>query len=61
MKAQLTLNPSESKRLIAKALLRHAKISRALSSGVLVINLGSTNAYVAEELFFRGLVKRSAR
>ena len=57
MKAQLTLNPSESKRLIAKALLRHAKISRALSSGVLVINLGSTNAYIAEELLKKDILK----
>lgn len=50
MKAQITLTPAESKRLIAKALLKHEKIKKALSSGVIVINLGSTNAFVAEEL-----------
>lgn len=50
MKAQITLTPAEAKRLIAKALLQHPQIKRALKTGVIVLNLGSTNAYLAEEL-----------
>lgn len=50
MKAQVTLTPSEAKRLIARALLKHPKIRKALKSGVIVLNLGSTNAYLAEEI-----------
>jgi hypothetical protein len=57
MKAQITLNPSESKRLIARALLNHEKVKRALQSGVIVINLGSTNAYIAEELLKKEIPK----
>jgi hypothetical protein len=57
MKAQITLTPSESKRLIAKALLKHVKIKKALSEGIIVINLGSTNAYVAEELLQKEIQK----
>jgi hypothetical protein len=57
MKAQITLTPAESKRFIAKALLNHPRIKRALSSGVIVINLGSTNAFVAEELLKKEISK----
>ncbi len=57
MKAQVTLTPSESKRLIALSLLKHPKIRQALKSGVIVINLGSTNAYLAEEILGRELSK----
>ncbi len=57
MKAQITLTPAESKRLIARALLNHPKIKRALSAGVIVINLGSTNAFVAEELLKKEISK----
>jgi hypothetical protein len=57
MKAQITLTPAESKRLIAKALLNHPKIKRTRSSGVIVINLGSTNAFVAEELLKKEISK----
>jgi len=57
MKAQITLTPSESKRLIAKSLLKHDKIKKALKSGTLVINLGSTNAYVAEEILKKSMEK----
>jgi hypothetical protein len=50
MKAQITLTSSESKRLIARSILSHPKIKDALADGIIIINLGSTNAYVAEEL-----------
>jgi hypothetical protein len=57
MKAQITLTSSESKRLIARALLNHDKIKKAYQNGVIVINLGSTNAFVAEELLKKGISK----
>jgi len=57
MKAQVTLTSSESKRLIAKALLQHEKLKLALSSGITVINLGSTNAFLAEEILKKGIEK----
>ncbi len=57
MKAQITLTPAEAKRLIARALLLHPQIQRALKSGVIVLNLGSTNAYLAEELLGREIEK----
>jgi hypothetical protein len=57
MKAQITLTPSESKRFIARALLNHEKIEQALNSGIIVINLGSTNAFVAEELMKKEIPK----
>ncbi len=57
MKAQVTLTPSEGKRLIAKALLKHEKIKGALESGIVVINLGTTNAFLAEELLNKEVLK----
>lgn len=50
MKAQLAITPSESKRLIAKAVKEHPAVRRALKDGIVVIALGSTNAFVAEEI-----------
>ncbi len=44
------LNPSESKRLIAKAVAVMPEVKAALKKGTVVINMGTTNAYVAEEI-----------
>jgi hypothetical protein len=48
---QLLLTPQAGKRLIAKALARHPQILEAAKSGTLVIIAGTTNGYVAEEVF----------
>jgi hypothetical protein len=48
---QFVLTTASGKRLIAKALAAHPTISAALESGVLVIVAGTTNGYVAEEVF----------
>ncbi|MBI4294854.1 MAG: hypothetical protein HY669_01655 [Chloroflexi bacterium] len=48
--ALVVLTPSESKRLIARAVAALPEIKHALSGGYIVIGSGSTNAYVAEEL-----------
>jgi len=50
MKAEITLSPAESKRLIAKAVVAMDVVRRAREKGILVICRGSTNAYILEEI-----------
>ena len=47
---QYLFTSSAGKRLIAKALLEHPSIIKALKNGTIVIIAGTTNGYVAEEL-----------
>ena len=49
-KILITLTPSESKRLIAKGVTNMEEVQRALKHGSIIITLGTTNAYVAEEI-----------
>jgi hypothetical protein len=49
-KIVVTLTPSESKRLIAKGVMKLEEVPRALKHGAIIISLGTTNAYVAEEI-----------
>jgi hypothetical protein len=48
--ALITLTPSESRRLIAKAVAILPEVKYALEKGLVVIARGSTNAFVAEEI-----------
>ena len=48
---QFLLTPSAGKRLIAKALARHPQIQSAAKNGTLVLIAGTTNGYLAEEIF----------
>lgn len=48
---QFVITPAAGKRLIAKALAAHSAVLRALKSGTVVILAGTTNGYVAEEIF----------
>lgn len=48
---QYLLTPAAGKRLIGKAVAAHPAIRRALDSGTVVIVAGTTNGYVAEEIF----------
>jgi len=57
MQAQVTISSPEAKRIIARALVAHPKVKRALEEGTLAISLGSTNAYVAEEILGERLEK----
>ncbi len=50
MKAQLTLTPAESKRLIAMAVKEHPAVKKALKEGIVAIGLGLTNSFVVEEI-----------
>lgn len=51
--AMVTLTPSESKRLIAKAVAAMPEVENALDSGIIIFARGTTNAYVAEEILTR--------
>ena len=50
MKAAFTLIPAESRRLIAKAVARMEEVKAAQKKGYVIINGGTTNGYVAQEL-----------
>jgi hypothetical protein len=49
-KILITLTPSESKKLIAKGVKNLDEVQRALKHGTIIIGLGTTNAYVADEI-----------
>ncbi len=59
MRASVVLTPPMSRRLIAKGVVALPQVKAALKRGRIVIALGTTNAYVAEELL-GGPVDRSA-
>jgi len=48
--ALITLNPSESRRLIAKATVALPEVQAAMKKGWIIIARGITNAFVTEEL-----------
>lgn len=47
---QFVLTPAAGKRLIGKALAKHAAVATAIKKGTVVIVAGTTNGYVAEEI-----------
>lgn len=54
MKAAFTLTPSESRRLIAKGVAAMEEVKTANEKGYVIINGGTTNAYVAQEILGTG-------
>jgi hypothetical protein len=48
---QFLITPSAGKRLIAKTIANHPAIRKAMVNGTVVIVAGTTNGYVAEEIF----------
>ncbi|MDP2953545.1 MAG: hypothetical protein Q8O76_09550, partial [Chloroflexota bacterium] len=50
MRAQITLTPTESKKLIAKAIARMEPVARAARQGMVVLHPSSSTYFVAEEL-----------
>lgn len=58
MQAQVVLTPSQSKRLIAKGIVKWEPFKQALRSGIIAICKGTTGAYIAEELLGAGFDKR---
>lgn len=55
--ALVVLPPPASKRLIAHAVVQLPSVQRAKTEGRIVVGLGTTNAYVLEELLGRSLAK----
>lgn len=53
--ALVTLNPSESKRLLAKAVAVLPEVRAALKKGLLVLGWGTTNALILEEVLGKRL------
>ena len=51
MKAAFTLIPSESRRLIAKAVVEMKEIKTAMDNAYVILNGGTSNGYIAQELF----------
>jgi hypothetical protein len=49
--ALVVLNPSESRRLLAKATVALPEVQNAWKNGMIIIGRGITNAYVTEEFF----------
>jgi hypothetical protein len=49
-KLVIALTPAASKRLIARGVMRLPEVQRALKHGAIVVALGTTNAFVVEEL-----------
>lgn len=56
-RALITLTPSESKRLIAKAVVAMPEVQHALKHGFVYIATGTTAAYIAEEILGEKLEK----
>jgi hypothetical protein len=48
--AMVVLNPSESRRLLARATVALPEVQNAMKNGMVIIGRGITNAYVTEEL-----------
>lgn len=53
MKAAFTLIPAESRRLIAKAVVRMEPLRQALKKAYVIINGGTTNGFIVQELLKR--------
>lgn len=58
-RALIVLTPYESRRLIAKAVVKRPAVERAFAQGWIVVATGSTTGYVAEELLGHHLEKEN--
>jgi len=59
MRAQITLTPSESKRLIAKGVAALPSVQNALKNHTIILAGGTTNGFIAEELLGETIEKKS--
>jgi len=53
MKAQIVLTPTESKKLIAKAILRLKEVQSALEKGIIVLHPSSSTVFLYKEILDR--------
>lgn len=51
MRASIVLKPSESKRLIAKAIAQKSEVKKAMEDAYIILSEGTINFMIAEELF----------
>jgi hypothetical protein len=54
-RAIVVLGPGAARRLIARGVAKLPAVRRAVREGLVVVTLGTTNGYVAEELLGRGI------
>lgn len=59
MRAQITLTPSESKRLIAKGVAALPSVQNALKNHTIILAGGTTNGFLVEELLGESIDKKS--
>ena len=59
--ALVILNPAESRRLLAKAVVRCSAVKNAWENGTIIIGRGITNAFVSEELFDITIASKAAQ
>lgn len=59
MRAQITLTPSESKRLIAKGVKALPSIQKALTDHHIILTGGTTNGFIVEELLGETIERKS--
>lgn len=59
MRAQFTLTPSESKRIIAKGVKAMPSMQKALQSHTIILAGGTTNGFLLEELLDEALEEKS--
>jgi hypothetical protein len=57
MSCIFVLTPSESKRLIAKAVVSMPIVQKALKNGRIIISNGTTNAFIVEEILSTSISK----
>jgi len=57
MIADVILTVSESKRLIAKAVVKLSSVQKAMAEGIVIVGRGTTNSYVFEELLNKKIDK----
>lgn len=58
MRVQVTLTPSESKRLIAKGVVKLPSIQNALENHTIILAGGTTNGFLVEEFLGETLDKK---
>ena len=51
MRASVVLTPSESKKLIGKAIAKKKEVETAMNNAYVILCEGTTNTFVAKELF----------
>ena len=59
--ALVVLNPSESRRLLAKATVALPEVQKAWKNGMIILGRGITNAYITEELLKTKIEPKAAQ